>query len=215
MKIMDRVLAVVERAKCMQITTDKEMEEGRKALVYIADMKKSIHETFDPINKKNHAAWKEGLTQMQKHLKPLLAAKMIIDPMMGTYLAEKERKRQAEEREQRKQEAAAADAAAELLEQAMVAEEKGDSEKASALIERLDEKTAEVAVASEKTKLEGVHTRTDVKWRIINLEEVPRPYLVLDERKLNSLALKLGTDARVPGIEFFEKTTVITKATSE
>lgn len=217
MKDLEKVFLVPRRVKGMQITNDVEMEAMRKALVWIADMMKEVKGAFRPIIAAANKTWKEALAKEKHYLTPLREAKEIADPMMADYLNEKERVRQAAEREQRKKEAAAADEAAELMEKAMIAEEKGDAEKAGELMDKMEEVAAvvETTAVAKKEKLDGVHTRVDVKWRIINLEEVPRLYLMLDERRLNKLALQLGMDAKVPGIEFYTKTTVITKASKE
>jgi len=73
--------------------------------------------------------------------------------------------------------------------------------------ERAEEKdaifvqSAEVNVAAEP---EGVHWRNNWKVkRIVDIDKIPRKFLMVDESKLNKFAKALGTDAEVSGVEFF------------
>jgi len=215
MKDLEKVFLVPARVKKMQITNDEEMEAMRKALVWIADMIKEVRGAFRPIIAAANKTWKEALAKEKHYLAPLFEAKEMGAPLMADYLDEKERVRQALLREQAKIEAEAAAKAHKLMEEAMAAEEKGDSEKAGEMMDKMEEVAAvvESTAVAKKEKLDGVHTRTDVLWRLLDLDKVPRSYLMLDERKLNKLAKSMGMAAQVPGVQFYTHTSVVTKVT--
>lgn len=53
-------------------------------------------------------------------------------------------------------------------------------------------------------------SKDETRWRVIDLEQVPRQYLMLDEQKIK-LSLKMGV-ANIPGIEVYvEKVTQLRK----
>jgi hypothetical protein len=53
----------------------------------------------------------------------------------------------------------------------------------------------------------GVGHSVRWKWQVKNLADVPREYLILDEKLLNEIARTRKDQASVPGIEFFADTT--------
>lgn len=54
-------------------------------------------------------------------------------------------------------------------------------------------------------KVAGVKTYRVTKWRIIDLDKVPREYLILDEKKVNQTVREMKTLASIPGIEVYEE----------
>ena len=49
--------ALVEQAKAITVTTAGQYEDAGKIVLAIRRMRKSITDTFEPIQKKAHAAW--------------------------------------------------------------------------------------------------------------------------------------------------------------
>ncbi len=76
------------------IVTDHEQEQvGIEFIKGIKALKKDVEETFGPIKKKTHEAWKESVAQEKKHLEPLEAAEKMIRGKVVCFQDEQERLR--------------------------------------------------------------------------------------------------------------------------
>lgn len=54
-------------------------------------------------------------------------------------------------------------------------------------------------------KVSGVKTYRVTKWRVIDLNKVPREYLTLDEKKVNQAVREMKNLANIPGIEVYQE----------
>ena len=63
-------------------------------------------------------------------------------------------------------------------------------------------------IAQEPPKVEGVSIRKGWAFRITDATKIPRKYLVPDERAIAGVVKALGQEARIPGVEVYEATTV-------
>jgi hypothetical protein len=105
----------------------------------------------------------------------------------------------------------AAEARKRLEEEAVkVITETGDITEAESIVE------ASIAIVPEVVELKapdmkwtGVSHRALYRYRVTDINAVPREYLVINEQKLAQLARDSKGSATVPGIEFYEEKTLV------
>jgi len=126
---------------------------------------------------------------------------------------EAEAKRQAEEKAREDAEAArrlAEDAEDEstvqeretLLREAAEAEQKAEFERMAA-----EQARQQTFVRKEA----GESERTTWKARVVDIEKVPRFYMVVNEAMLNAVAKTTKGKSTIPGVEFYEEKTIVRK----
>ena len=71
------------------------------------------------------------------------------------------------------------------------------------------------ALISSVPKIEGIETREKWSCEVINLNEVPREYLVVDEKRLNELARRTKGSVEVNGIRFNSTTIIVARSKNE
>jgi len=211
---------VVNEVRNIEIRTKEEYaywgERLKEAKAKLREIEKQRKSFVDPLNqtvKKINAVFKKASG-------PINEAVKIIERGIREYLAEIERKKREEEERLKKE----AEARRKRLEAfARKAEERGDLEKAEELREKAEDISVAPVSVKEEAVVEGLHTRKNWKWRVIDEKKVAEnakklfemKVLVLDEKKLNQMAkaLKDGGNAiyREMGIEFYEEKVIVAK----
>jgi len=160
-------------------------EERKKATIPLDDAKKVIMDWF-----------RKPLERLQ------LAEKTIKDAILVFYRKEEE-KRQAEEKRIRELQEKETER---LRRRAEKAEEKGQVEKAEELKEQAIVKEGITPIV-ERTfeKAKGVSTKTVWHYRIIDINKVPREYLVPNDKMLNDVASATKGMLQVGGVEFYSE----------
>lgn len=202
---------IVVKADSMQITDHETYESAGKLLVEVKTKANQIKKYWKPL-KENAAAAHKAICEREKEmLKPFTDAESIIKATMVKYQAavEEQRRKEREEAEKRKQEEALR-----LLQQAVEADEKGDAQGAAmnmAMAQMVEDmKPAPVAPAP---KAEGTSIRKTWKARVIDANAVPAYANGLEIRTinmtaLNSIARMTNGTASIPGIEFYQETSL-------
>lgn len=57
----------------------------------------------------------------------------------------------------------------------------------------------------------GTHTVTRWRFEVTDPSQVPREYLVVDERKIREVVTKLKGDTRIPGVRVYEDTAIVAR----
>ena len=114
---------------------------------------------------------------------------------MLAYQKEQEQKRLKAEREAREKE----EETRKKLEAGQITEKA--AEKQLAKVEEKLEKAPEVIKSSET-----FHTRKNKKFRIVNVDLIPRAFLIADEVAIRK-AMMAGTE--IAGVEYYEESTLI------
>lgn len=60
--------------------------------------------------------------------------------------------------------------------------------------------------------IKGVSTPTNWKWKLINIEDVPRKYLKLDETKITKMVIAIKDDFDIPGIKIYSEKTIASRS---
>jgi len=122
-----------------------------------------------------------------------------------------EERRKAEEA-QRAADAAAEKERARLAKLAEKAEARGDAHKAQEFERRSEFVATQAPVAVAPPKLDGVSSRKVWKFEVIDVGNLPRRYLIPDEKAIGAAVRSMGLDAAhlIPGIRVWaeESTTV-------
>lgn len=107
-----------------------------------------------------------------------------------SYQQEQERIRQEQERK--------------LREKAAKAEEKGKTEKA----DDLKMQAAAVSQMDTAPKVAGLATKTIWKFRVTDINSVPREYMAINEKMVQQVATATKGKLAIPGIEFYSEDTI-------
>lgn len=208
-QVVERALSVPERAKEIVIQDSQSFERAGGILTAIKALRGEINEAFDPIIKKAYAAHKEAVAQKKRAEVPLVEAEKYLKPQIAKYIAEQERIQRAEEERLRYE--AAKQAEEEQLQAALAAEEAGDRAEAAAIIE--DDNPLPPIILSDPTpKLEGVSVRKLWKFRIVDVNKIPRQYMLPDEKAIGAVVRGLRDKANIPGIEVYAVDSVAAEA---
>lgn len=171
----------------------QELDSRRKLITRPLDQaKKAVMDLFrDPI---------DLLAKAESNLKRSMLA----------YTQEQERKRQ--EAERKAQEAARKEEEAKrrkLEARADKAEAKGDTEKAESLREQAEEvHVPRPIVVPQVNRVAGISERKVWKYRIIDVNKIPREYMIPNEKAIGALARQTNGSIVIPGVEFYTEQTI-------
>lgn len=155
-------------------------------------------EYFKDKKKDAEIAYKNVVKMEKDAIKPLQTFVEDADKVLGAYTLEQERLRKIEEERLRK-----------------IAEKKADDEKLEAAEQASTPDEAE-AILNEETftpppvvqsatpKVSGLAMRTTWKWKTINEKLIPREFLKIDEKKINSRVTSLKSATKIQGIMVYE-----------
>ena len=188
---------------------------------------KEIDDTFKPIYDAQKATAALTKETWDKFRVPLDGDYRRIKADIGTFLAEQDRlKKEAEhrawqaEQEKLRAEAEARRIADEALKKAAEAEAKGDSEKAEKILNSAAIKEDKMAVRIEaatvaastpipaKAQTVGISTREDWDIELVDVNLVPREYMLPDEVKARKIVRASKGTIQIPGFRNIKKTIV-------
>ena len=208
-----KALAIKAEAQALVIRTADEFRAAGEFLVNVKTALGEIEQLCDPSIEAAHRSHKAALAVKAKLAGPLLEAEKIVKPLMATYNAEQERRRQEEQR--RLQEEAKRKAEDERLELALQAEKAGDAQSAEELIAAPVE--APLVVVRSETKAEGVSFRENWKAMVVDLKTLvravadgtaPLAAIVPNQSFLDSQAKALKAELSYPGVKAYNETIV-------
>jgi len=195
---------IVRKAVKIQVTDQKTLSVAETILVQVKDIIKGVTDYFEDPIAKAHAAHKAILAKKNEALDPLLKAEKFLKNAVRDYLVEEERKRRAAE-EQRKFEQEA------LLAKLEKERDDEDTKAADETFEKIEEIHAESMKVEELPQMVGVTKKTLIRWRVSNLDLVPRDLLTVDKPKVDEIVKRMKMNAEIPGIEIYEDLIVAMK----
>jgi len=191
---------LIKIAKELVIETEEQATEASEMVKKLKELESEIRASFDPVIDKAYKAHKEAIAQRDEHLKPVLEAQKKIKDCLSKWKEKEELKRLQEAmriaEEKRKEEEE------KRLQQAELLEKMGETEKANEILEQ----PIFCAPETEKIKVEGISFAEIWTYEIINEAEIPREYLMPDEKKINSVVKAMKNNIEIPGIKIFKKT---------
>lgn len=205
---------MVKTAKGMQITNNAEFERGNEVLKEIKTRVKAVKEYWKGPKAAAQAAHKELVAKEAQMLKPLEEAEGIIKKAMLAYDAEVKRKRREAEEAARK---AREEEVRRLEAIAAQAEAQGDEDTAEIMRDMAEEVPIGEITAQAAPTSKGLSVRTTWKARVTDSRLVPAYYGEMELRTINTAALNniaryTGGKAEIPGVEFYEDSTMSVRA---
>lgn len=178
---------ISEAAKALQIRSQSSLEAGVALKNDIKSIIKAIREAFDPIVESANKLHKLATSTRKEQLKNPEEALDLVESKILRY-AEAERKRVEEEEKKRQEEI-------------QKAAEKGQEKKIETLLSK--------PLSEDRSKVEGVQYREIWQLEILNPLEIPREFLIPDEKRLGEMARSLKHDFKIPGCKAVSKRIVI------
>ena len=218
-----------QTVEALQVTDPATFQEAGELVKTVALYIRRVGEVLDPIVEAAHRAHKIAVQQRDTLLKPAQRARAVLGERMATYeQAEARRRREAEqaaqrererlEREAREQAEAEtrrlqAEAETRRIDEAAQLESTGDHEGAARLIAA--PVSAPVVMPAPvfqpappiaaPPKVEGVSFRSTWKWRLVDAAQLPRQYLIPDDKAIGAVVRAMGPRTSIPGITVYEE----------
>jgi hypothetical protein len=201
--IKAEVMPVAIDAAAMVVTNAEQYAVASEFLKTIKGAQKKVVDFFAPMKQKAHEAHKAITQQESATLKPLQDAETSLKRNLLTFYNEQERIRQEE---QRKLQAAADESA--RKERERLEREAAKLKTPELKAERLEQAASVIApvvsVASVAPVVSGQSIRKTWTANVVNLELVPREWLVVNEKALDAFAKATKGAVKVAGVEFVE-----------
>lgn len=172
-------------------------DEYEAAAEFRRTVKLFISEVEERFAEPKASAWAthKAITKLEKEtLEGPREAEAMVTRKVTAYLDEQEKKRQEKERKLE----------AERL------KELGRDKQATAVLEGRRDVTG-VSIASSVPKVEGLTTRQNWKFRIVDEKKIPREYLIPDETKIGQMVRTMKGDTNIPGIEPYSETGLVNR----
>jgi len=210
-KIEAGALEYPEKAKKLSVTNNESLSSANTFLVSIKRMRREINNAFDPIIKKAHEAHREALATKKRYDQPLIEAEMIVKPLIASYMAELARKRREAEEATRRAEEERRRKEAERI-AAAVDESEADGD-VSGIAEILSEDEPEIKPVEyvPAPKLEGTSIRKIWKWKVVDIDKIPREYLIVNPNMISAEMRDKKGETNIPGIQVYSEDSVSTR----
>lgn len=199
-KIEKGITTVQSEVADIIITDSATYSQAGALLVGIKAIKKTIEDYFKPLKEAAHKSWKQICDREKQELEKLTPAMEGLNKKMTVYNIAEEKIRKAEE-DRLRQEALKAEEERRLAE-ALQAEKEGQKEEAEAI---LSDPVFVPPPIVEKTvpKQAGLTMTTTWKWRLKDINLVPRQYLQVNETAVNGVVRGLKDKCNIAGIEVY------------
>ncbi len=165
------------------------------------------------ITKPLDEAKSQAMKQEHSLIDPMVEMEGKLKQKINVYLAEVRKLQEVEERKLKEAEIARLEKEKEmLLEQATDNESDlalADAGEVEKQIEIVKEAPIIEIKTSHTTSFSGVHTRKKPVWKLDDISKVPKEFLIVNEKEINSL-VRAGRK-EIPGIKIWEETTVVSK----
>ncbi len=190
-------LKLLEKAESRVIATLEDNKAATDDLAIISKLKKAMEakkrEYLDPL-KAQAEAIRETYTYL---MAPILEAKQVTEKKMLAYNAEQDHIRREQQEINRK-----------LLEVAQAeARLKGEVTEPLNLVAVEPEVTKKVS-----TEMGTSSQRDNWKYDVVDLDTLPREYMIPDEPMLNAIAKKHHDQKKIPGVRFYNEPIIATRA---
>lgn len=199
------VAPVVARARELAIVTPQDYADAAQGTKDIKSALKKVDDFFDPAIGAAHKTWKATLAQKATVADPLKHAENILKSKQLAWRAEQERVRLETQRKLQ----AEADARA-AAERTRLEKEAAKLKTPELRQARMDQAAAVVApvveVSSVQPEVKGQSFRKTWKARVVDVNLVPREWLVVNQSALDAFARFTKGAVGIAGVEMFEET---------
>ena len=199
--------AMLKQAEAVVIMNQSQYEGANNVLKAVKDKYKDLDTKRKDITKPLDLA-KRGLMDLfRTPLEILSKAESIIKRAMISYADEQDRLRREEQRKLELKAKAEEDRKRKDLEdRAKKWADKGKAEKADELLDQAEDVHVDAQVVASNTEQpKGVSYQEIWKFKIIDVNKIPREYMMPDEIKLRKMANAMKGAIPVAGIEFYSE----------
>jgi len=193
-----QITTVSTQAMSMTVTDMTSYQSAGQVLLAFKDMEKHIKDKFEKPKKETYQAWKGICNWENEELAKLSPGVAHLNKTMATYKIAEDAKR-GEQEEILRQEAIKAEEERRLQE-ALQAEKEGKKEEAEIILETPIFVPPPI-LETQAPKINGLGMQTNWKFRIININIIPREYLMPDEVKIGGVVRALKQNCKILGIE--------------
>lgn len=200
-QIKGKIMPLEDYAKSLIVNSSEVLTEAGRQLLTVKDMVKIVDNYFDPDIGRAHEIHKSLCGKKKVFIDGLKTIYTMIDQKTIIYRLAEERKvalaqAESDKKQRELQEKAEAQAKKELA--------KGNSEKAQAIMENIPQFASPVP---EPTKIEGMSKLIETyKAEIVDINKIPRNYLLPDMSALNKVGQATKGMAKIPGVKFVKET---------
>lgn len=193
----------IQKANQFEIKTNQDYLNAGEFLKGLKSLQKKISDFMKPIVKSAYDNWKTAKDKENSLLQPVTQAESIIKSKIISFQQEQERKRREEEERLRELQRKEAEKLAKKAEKEMA---KGNEEKAEELQQQAEmTKTITPIVESTVQKVNGISTKKIWKFRIVDVNLIPREYMIPNEKMLGEVARATKGTLKVEGVEFYSE----------
>src|SRR3990167_2701272 len=202
-----KALSFPDRAREIKISDNATFIAAGEFLKSIKALRGEIDDTFSPITKKAYEAWKETLRQRERVEAPLVEAEGIVKPAIAAYITEQERIRREEEL--RLQKLAQDDAERQMVADAALLDDIGETELANALLEQAPV-VAPIIQPRTAPKVAGIALTKRYSAQVINFQQLVKavaegkvPFMAIQANTtfLNQQARAMKEQLNYPGVK--------------
>lgn len=194
------ITTVGEQALALKVVNAITYSKAGEILVLHKNLEKKIKTYFKPLKETADKAWKTICNRENEEVAKLTPTIHHLNKEMTVYhLIEEKKRKEEEDRLRRELEKKAEE---EKLAMALEAEKAGAKEEAE---EILNEPVFVPPPIVEKIvpKVAGQTMTTTWKWRLKNINKVPRQYLQINKIAVNQVVRALKENAKIDGIEVY------------
>lgn len=211
-QLQTEALTTVERASALVVVNNESRAIAAELGRNIAGVYNRVEEWFKPMKSAAQRAHKEICTKENEVLEPLDRAKRYLSSQIGTYDQQQEQVRRAEERRLQEEARVQAQAEADRIAQetaitdAIALEAAGDTKGAAAVLANPVPQPVyvpPVVIPRAVPKSAGVSSVQTWTFRITNVDEIPREYMIPDEKAIRGVVKSMKNKTNIPGIEVY------------
>lgn len=212
--LVTRSSSALDKARAVTIQTQKDLDAADMFRQDIIALLRQIEESFDPHIARAHDQHKALIAEKKKFTEIPTQALEILKPKIAKYIQDQDdARRQAErEAELKRQEAKRLQETAVVKAWHLV--DNDQAVEAEQVLEQAAEKAEEVQSTAppipEKPRA-AVSLKTLWDFEIVDVEKIPRKYMVPDLVTIGKIVRAVKDQADIPGIRVFQKTTVADK----
>jgi hypothetical protein len=204
-QLKPEVLAITAEASKIVVASQEQLSLADVFLKGIKAMRAKVKQLCDPVVTAAHLAHKAACDLRSSLDDPLKDAEHSVKVKTGAYLTALETARRAEE--QKRMDAALAEAKRKQEQDALLFDAIGD-EDAAAEVMTAPVIAKPIEAVAEIQKPKGISMVSIWKARVLDIDKVPREFLVVDQRKLDDLAKAMKDGFKVDGCEAYEDKSV-------
>lgn len=183
------------------VTNAEQFQGGAEHLRIIKSMQKELETQEKAITKPMNDAKTAVISFFRPFKTRLAVAESAVKRGLTSWKSEQDRIAREKQREVDEQ---ARKERVELEKQSREADEKGRPARAANLEDRAAEHVAPI-VTSGAPKAEGVSFRKIWKWRITDVNRIPREYLMVDKTKIGGVVRALKGDTAIAGVQVYSE----------